>query len=140
MVRLLDSLEIHDPPNTASRRGLKAFLQSLNRLPFRSLRLHNLGLQNDSPVPLGFGEDMLLEQLLKTEFFSRLRSLALIHCGITDDGATTLARSLAKHKLTKLDLTDNFITAIGLDALKQVGHSNVGHQFLGLAGVDEDYV
>jgi uncharacterized protein (TIGR02996 family) len=127
--RLLHTLEIcsqlsSNPPQT------RRFLRTLDKLSICELIL------DDHPT-LG---DALVTALVKRPIFSRLCSLSLRNCGITDEGATALANRSSQHDIPKLDLSDNFITAVGLDALKQVGHEKVGHQFLGLGGINEDYV
>jgi hypothetical protein len=60
------------------------------------------------------GGDNLIKNLLKKTNLYNLEELNLSNCRINDDGALGIATSLEKHpKITKLNLSNNFISAKG---------------------------
>jgi hypothetical protein len=84
-----------------------------------------LVVRPDDPADVG---DDGVDRLVRSGLIDRLTSLELINCGITDDGAAALAACPAVARLKALRLGDNLLSPMGLYALDQVGHSDVGPQ------------
>ena len=69
--------------------------------------------------------------LVRCGVLGQLRGLDLCRCGITDDGAQILAADPAVPRLDYLNLDDNHISPIGIDALATVGVEISQRQYLG---------
>jgi uncharacterized protein (TIGR02996 family) len=87
--------------------------------------LDTLVVRPDDPADVG---DPGIERLVGSRLLSRLSSLELLACGITDDGAEALARCPDVARLEHLRLDDNLLSPIGIDALAAIGHRDVGPQ------------
>lgn len=70
---------------------------------------------------LGSVGDGLVVWILKSDLLSRLSSLAIEYCDLTDDGALMLANSPAIRRLKSLNLDNNYLSPIGIAALAEVG-------------------
>jgi uncharacterized protein (TIGR02996 family) len=93
---------------------LTAILRRFTKWPVTSLHIHD-----------GMGDDVAVA-LVASDILDRLQCLDVRGCQLSDDGAIILARHPAIAKLDNLLASGNWFTPIGLDALAEVGHTDLG--------------
>ncbi|MGL6075708.1 MAG: TIGR02996 domain-containing protein [Fimbriiglobus sp.] len=85
-----------------------------------------------------FGDDSV-RKLVNSPMMGTLQGLDLCRSGITDEGAEILAQHPAVPKLKYLNLDENNISPIGIDAFARVGVTISQRQNLGPMRDDEDW-
>jgi uncharacterized protein (TIGR02996 family) len=91
------------------------------------LVMHDEALQDDG-----------VEALLSTGLFSRLKTLDLSRCSLTDDSALRLTGHRDAHRVDRLILEYNYFSPIGTTALGLLGQPVMHTLFGGLVLIDEE--